>query len=680
MMATGFKLQSWQEAAVEAWTSGDALGPFRGTIEVFTGGGKSLIALKCIERAALESPQLKVAIVVPTSALARQWIDVVERFSDLKRSEIGLLGAGSKGDLASSKVLICVLNSASRFLPEMSFAIPGELMLVIDECHRAGAPSMAKVLSTKARFRIGLSATPDRDEASQDGTLISFDEQVVGKSLGAVVYHFDLKQARKNGWLPDYEINHHGVRLTAVEQAEYERLSRRVDDSISALRDVGVEVSQARMYQNRNDEVGFLAKRYVLATTQRKDFLYKSSERIRVATRIVADSFKINPDRRALIFHERVDSASQLARALELELPSVGIALENSKLPSSVRNEALSSFRTGKSKILVSVKSLIEGIDVPEADLGVLVASSSSIRQRIQTLGRVLRRQFEADGSKKIADMHIIYVSNTVDDAVYGKLDWTDLTGQESNKYWSWPIEPHASPVQKYEPPQSPTPSEGLEWKRLSQIIGHGPQEWHGGRIGIEHSIDTLGTVRRYDGKIVANTQGVAEMLEKIRGQRAGRFYITPEFNLILASSRTTTSGVMYVAGKLNEPFVYLSNTEEKKNQTLPQPNLKPGDPYHGPVDTVGGSFQIRGKSGGLIERRLSKSESEFAIVDLENYPLQSQNALRTIKAWKQLLNRGVKISVNHLDDVFYVEKGVHIFLERVPGGFLWQSDLEKER
>ncbi|CAG4907703.1 unnamed protein product [Acidithrix sp. C25] len=658
--------------------SGDTHGPFRGTIEVFTGGGKSLIALKCIERAARESPELKVAIVAPTSALARQWIDVINRHSDLNRSEIGLLGSGSKGDLESSRVLICVLNSASRLLPEMSSAISGELMLVIDECHRAGAPSMAKVLNTKARFRLGLSATPERDEASQEGTLISFDDQLVGKSLGAVVYHFDLKQARNYGWLPNYEINHHGVHLTVSEQAEYERLTRRVDDSISALQDIGVEISQARIYQTRNDEVGSLAKRYVSATTQRKDFLYKSTERIRVATRIVSDSFERNPDRRALVFHERVDSATQLARALELKLPSIGITLENSKLKSSVRNEALASFRTGTNKILVSVKSLIEGIDVPEADLGVLVASSSSIRQRIQTLGRVLRRQFEGDGSKKIADMHIIYVSNTVDEAVYGKLDWTDLTGPESNKYWEWLLEPNAAPIQKFDPPQTPTPSESQEWKRLCQLLDLGPQEWRGGRIGVEHSLDTLGTVRRYDGKIVSNPQGVSDIVDKVRSQRGGRFYLTPEFNLILVSKRNAGENMMYVAGKINEPFVYVTNDIENQEQILPQRNIKPGDLYYGPTDATGGSFQIRSKGGGLIERRANKSETEFAIIDENNYPQQSQNAIKTIKAWKLLLDRGIKISVNHRDDVWYVNNGSHIFLEHVPGGFLWQSDLER--
>ena len=86
-------------------------------------------------------------------------------------------------------------------------------MLVVDECHRAGAPSFSNVLSSPAKYRLGLSATPDREELDDDGEPLTFDEQIVGRQLGGVVYRFTLKDAREAGWLPEYSLHHHGVSL-----------------------------------------------------------------------------------------------------------------------------------------------------------------------------------------------------------------------------------------------------------------------------------------------------------------------------------------------------------------------------------------------------------------------------------------------------------------------------------
>ena len=86
-------------------------------------------------------------------------------------------------------------------------------MLVVDECHRAGAATFSKVLATSARYRLGLSATPARDEVDEAGLPLTFDRQVVGRKIGAVVFRFGLREAREIGWLPEYTVHHHGVRL-----------------------------------------------------------------------------------------------------------------------------------------------------------------------------------------------------------------------------------------------------------------------------------------------------------------------------------------------------------------------------------------------------------------------------------------------------------------------------------
>ena len=229
----GVELADWQRDAVDAWCRGDGQG-YRGTLEIFTGGGKTLMALACMERASAVQPELQVAIVVPSEALARQWRQVLLQHTTLEPSEIGLMGAGGRDGFqlmgTGPRVLVAVLNSAAKKLPGGVHA-PEATMLVVDECHRAGAAKFSKVLDTRARFRLGLSATPDREEFDDDGEPLGYDEQRVAKSLGRVVYRWMLSDARRIGWLPSFEIHHHGISLTASERSEYEALSRRVDEA-----------------------------------------------------------------------------------------------------------------------------------------------------------------------------------------------------------------------------------------------------------------------------------------------------------------------------------------------------------------------------------------------------------------------------------------------------------------
>src|SRR6266852_646121 len=527
MFATrGFELAPWQLHAVNAWIKGDAFGPYRGTLEVFTGGGKTLIALACAAEVAKSTPELRLAVVVPTEALARQWQVAIERATTLSASDIGLLGAGRTTTFGRTRVIVAVLNTASKRLPQLALGAQ-PLMLIVDECHRAGAPTFSRVLSTPAQFRLGLSATPDREEFDDSGELLAYDEQAVGQALGAVVFRFDLRDAREDGWLPDYDIHHHGLSLHPDERQKYESLSRRVDDAADRLKDMGYDAARAQQLQARRDDVGTAARAYVALTTQRNDLLYRARERVRIARRLVEEALS-RGSRRILLFHERVKEAVELHAALASELHDYGVALEHSRLSTAERIAAVTDFRSGKAQVLVSVKSLVEGIDVPEADVGVSVASSSSVRQRIQSLGRVLRRQFDLDAPVKSAQMHLLYVADSVDEFDYSKQDWSDLTGAGANHYWLWSIEPDRAPEPVEGPPATPRPTEEQEWERLGRRAPLSPVPWLGMVIGQEYSVDTLGTVTNSVGSVVVNPQSVGAMVEAVRGRPGGRFRVTP--------------------------------------------------------------------------------------------------------------------------------------------------------
>src|SRR5437588_4209370 len=87
------------------------------------------------------------------------------------------------------------------------------------------------------------------------------------------------------------------------------------------------------------------------------------------------------------------------------------VVAEHSEFPDSMRADSLRLFRQGKARVIVSARSLIEGFNVPSADLGIIVAASASVRQRVQTLGRLLRKNRTPNGSEKQATLYVLYTA-----------------------------------------------------------------------------------------------------------------------------------------------------------------------------------------------------------------------------------------------------------------------------
>ena len=624
METRGFALESWQRDAVDAWA---AVGV--GTLEIFTGGGKTLVALEAIARVAAREPALRVAVAVPTVALAEQWRGAFERYTTLAPHEIGILGGGKRAALATHRVTIAVLASAAKAFPEQSRAVE-PVMLVVDECHRAGAPSFSKIFAMRAVYRLGLSATPYRDEIGADGEPLAWNEQILGRSLGDVVYAFTLRDARAIGWLPEYAIHHHGVALDAAERAAYVVQSSIVDGNEAALRKLGGDAARAWGLQRLANPLGVASARYIASVSKRKDIVYAARERNRVARAIVTAAFAAAPAARVIIFNERVDAAVALARDLACDVAGKHVALEHSGLPTAARLDAVERFRRGDAHVLVSVRALAEGIDVPGADVGISVASSSSVRARIQLLGRVLRRTF--DGSEKRAVTHLIYAAETVDELIYAREDWSDLTGPARNAYFIWPLG-SGGPVVRDEPPAKPSPTEEQEADRLGTLVaGETPQAYRGIARGETYSMNSAGVVTNAVGRAIVNPQDVGRALARVRGRGDGTFRLTPRKRFILVYDRDANAFV--AAGTLREPFV----TEDAglAAREIDVATLAPGDPYPGTRTNERGTYRIT--SAGRIKRKRRGGGADFAVAD---------DARGLIDTWRRLRVGSIAFDVN---------------------------------
>jgi superfamily II DNA or RNA helicase len=571
------------------------------------------------------------------------------------------LGGGKRDSLARFRIVIGVLNSAAKYFPDQAREGP-PVMLIVDECHRAGAPTFSNIFKTRSAFRLGLSATPYRDEVAENGEPLAWDRQILGRELGDVVYSFTLKDARAIGWLPEYAIHHHGIELDAKEKAAYKAQSVLVDGAEKRLREMGGDAGRAWGLQRRGDALGDLARAYIATVTKRKDLVYRVRERGRIARALVVDRLASAPDSRILVFNERVDAATELYEDLRTTLPGVAIALEHSDLKEADRLAALEAFRSGAARVLVSVKALTEGIDVPGADVGISVASSASVRQRVQLLGRVLRRTF--DGSEKRAVTHLIYAADTVDTLIYAREDWSDLTGEASNLYFRWPLDADA-PVRQDGPPATPSPTEEQEHARLGDLTqATSARPWLGLARGAEYSMNTAGVVTNVTGRAIVNPQRAGDALRMVRGRPDGKFRVTPAHRYIIVWDPATERHL--VAGQLAEPF----ETEKESLENVDVTTLRPGDAYPGSR-----SYEIvraRITSGGMIKRKRRGGGHEFALTNGTS-PM-SVAAGEIVRTWRSLRLPSIEIGVNAAGHAWWRDTTGTRFLGVASQGFEWRA------
>jgi hypothetical protein len=513
---------------------------------------------------------------------------------------------------------------------------------------------MSQVFETERAFSLGLSATPERDDEDAIDDDAGYGGSLLGQSLGPIIFEFTLADALALGIVPSFAIHHYGLPLSGDERARYERLSRSISDAQSDLRrrapaekSTGAGFFQwARSMSSRGGgEVGALASRLMADIGRRKALLHSMSSRAEAVETLLRKEFQINPEARAILFHESIDEVMRLF----VRLRDAGFAAvaEHSELPSTVRENGLDLFRKGVAKVIVSARSLIEGFNVPAVDVAIIVASSTSVRQRIQSLGRVLRRHRGPRGEEKTSCIYVLYARDTVDDAIYGKLDWDKTTGVERNVYYVWEL--GTEPVMQEGPPRAPLPSE-MEVDSANLVPGG---EYPGAYDGIELSCDTRGNVRDVQGRFARNSGELAAAVRAIKGG-AGRFRVTPRCRYALVRVADVDDWTTRFVTQLRDPLEFTADATEPSSAE--QPDLEdwvktaaPGSRYPiGSVATTQEGLRFKKKGGGVISKRVPGGEVFARVGDKAEDPARGEDAVRLIEAIKQLHAQGETIS--HLE------------------------------
>ncbi len=673
-LTEGITLHDWQESCIDAWFANER----KGIIKVVTGAGKTILALGIAERLQRTTiPDLRVAIVVPTIVLLDQWHDEILARGNLPPGSIGRVGGGY-GDTfdAGTRILICVLNSASaKLADEVARAdLGGSLLLIVDECHRAGSAEMKRVFRTKRACSLGLSATPERDDdagmdgdgdaKSDDAVAPAFEETVLGRELGPVIFEMSYAEAIARGVLPPFKIIHYGLSLRPDEEQRYGRMSREISDLRASLERHGRRgLELIRWCRSKGAAGNAQASRLLGLTAERKRLLYGMSERGAAVSKILADSIAQNPECKAILFHESISEVMAIFHALRRA--GHRVVAEHSEFPDAMRAESLRLFRSGTARIIVSARSLIEGFNVPSADLGIVVAASASVRQRVQTLGRLLRKGGSAaGGQEKQAVLYVLYAHDTVDEVIYEKTDWAQFVGADRNDYFVWRTIEGTDPLPQTGPPRSPQAEEEAvdpDTLKPGDIYPANPDR------GKLYTVDSQWTVRTEGGELVKPNAQLKAILSSSK-KALGKFRVTPKNLLILKLEKGEAGWHGVYLGRLDAP---LEASDVSEADTTLRATYSPGDPY--PLGNVKGlSFSVLTRDPRLIALKV-RGGVRFvhplpAIADVEKRRKTSalQDRLKKLKNEGRGINRLTVTAEGH---VVYVFDGAAYYLGEAPEG-----------
>ena len=374
------KLRQWQEKAFPLWWAKK-----RGIVKVVTGGGKTVFAIHCLTKYLEEQKDNSIFIIVPSIALLDQWYEGLQKtFGD---KDISLNGGGEHLENIS-KITISTIDSVKNIIHKFNAS---NTLLIVDECHKIGTEKRGETLTNSWHATLGLSATPERDY--DDNFYI-----IIKKILGDIIFDYDYIDAREDEVIVNFKLLYAYAAMTEDEEEKYKKFTKSIQRRAATIggnnmNDYPLKMlifNRARMVKNSKNRIPFGVE------------LLQKHKR---------DSW--------IVFTENKKQAKEFNKIINKK--GYKSAIYNTDLDNNEREENLNNFKSGNLNVLVSCTALDEGFDMPEADGAMILSASSSKRQRIQRMGRVLR----ITANKENALIVTVYSSNTE----YVKLK------EESNRY-----------------------------------------------------------------------------------------------------------------------------------------------------------------------------------------------------------------------------------------------------
>lgn len=375
-----YRLMNHQTEALNKWEKQG----FRAVYQGCTGCGKTMIAIAAT-RYMLEREKC-VLILVPSKLLLYHWRDeIVEKMSDYDR-KILLCGDGNSSwrnpgvlynwtspDADLHKIVIAMMDTAVKeeFLNAINQG--DHLFVIADEVHNMGAPLKQHFFRVDASARLGLSATPERF-GDPEGT------QAIFNYFGDLLQPpFTLQDAIRGKVLTPYYYYPQSISLTDKEQEEWDEISRKIAKHYA--------IASSKSKNGESDT-------YIeMMQIQRARIIKKAENKKLKALEIIKRYYK--PGQKWLVYCEDKDQLHEVSLMLLRHGVSSYVYFAN--MPGD-KDNTLEHFKKNGG-VLVSIKCLDEGVDIPATTHALILASSKNPREFIQRRGRILRKAKEKNFS-----------------------------------------------------------------------------------------------------------------------------------------------------------------------------------------------------------------------------------------------------------------------------------------
>ena len=401
-------LYKWQKECLNTWKNSG----YRGIAEVTTGAGKTFMAVQGSKKLDEEkNSNLSVYIVVPKVALKKQWKEVLLK-NKVKDIEIWSNVKRKKG-----KYTIMTINTARNMLPllaEKDFMTGRHILLILDEVHHYGSPANSHIFDfiyskhydDDLYHSLGLSAT----------TKVRTLNSILIPRVGDVFFRYNLSDALSDGIVNDFVVFNVAVHFIEEEKLIYDIISRdiliafsRIYEAYPILKKINSSIFDVLDFLRKKgeEEMAFNLETLI---RERRDLIIRADTRIKAVIGIIAYT-----EGKTIVFTERIDQVD----ALSIKLKELGIKAVryHGEMDSRTKDESLSSFKEGRCRILLCCKALDEGLDVPDADIAIVMSTTSTELQRIQRIGRVIRKS----NDKLPSSLYYIHVPESVEDDEYLK-------------------------------------------------------------------------------------------------------------------------------------------------------------------------------------------------------------------------------------------------------------------
>jgi len=417
--ATDIVLRYYQKQAIQKWEENQHVG----ILSIPTGMGKTLTSLYAIKPLLLSG--ITTLILVPTSEIFKQWTLEIKKIFP----QVPILYCGSGNNWRNNKerdffvsnkpepkIILSTYSTASKenFLYYLKNS--NKMVLVADEVHRMGSPKFRKIMSLNNFVaKIGLSATAERlfDEEGNEALDNFFGEKPfyqlsINESV-QIDEASDKFYPILGTYLSKYKYYFEKINLTENEQKKWKKITK----NILFLKD-----------KKDTDSIDKLKMLYI----KRSRIIKNASEKLTISNKIIRERYQSN--NKWIIYCDNLNQLEIVWKNIVKEFGNTTSILKyHSKMDKEQRETTLKFFNDNPG-ILVSVKCLDEGVDIPEADGAIILASSINPREYIQRRGRVLRK---AQGKYNATIIDTIVIP--ADSVLEAKIGYSIIRSEISRAY-----------------------------------------------------------------------------------------------------------------------------------------------------------------------------------------------------------------------------------------------------